>query len=89
MGCRNKFHFVLEPKKLRMAFVNTNISAVKYGRDMEQRKANRFIKGIHKDIKLSNSGLFVDRTWPYVGASPNSILMCSCCEVTCENAPIQ
>ena len=39
-----------------------------------------FIEGKHKDIYLSDSGLFVDETLPYVGAGPDRILLCSCCE---------
>ena len=42
-----------------------------------------FIKGTHKNIKLSDCGLFVDETLPYVGASPDRSLLCSCCEKTC------
>ena len=42
-----------------------------------------FIKGTHKNIKLSDCGLFVDETLPYVGASLDKILLCSCCEKAC------
>ena len=42
-----------------------------------------FIKRKHKDIKLSDRGLFVDVTLPYVGASPDRILLCLCCEKAC------
>ena len=34
-------------------------------------------------IKLSDCGLFVDETLSYVGASPDRILLCSCCEKAC------
>ena len=40
---------------------------------MEIEAANaftEFIKGKHTDIKLSDCGLFVDETLPYVGATP-------------------
>ena len=53
---------------------------------MEIEAANIFIeliKGKHKDIKLSECGLFVDETLPNVGASPDRILLCSCCEKAC------
>ena len=69
-----------------LVFVKPNIPALKYGRDMEIEAANTFIvfiKGKHKDIKLSDCGLFVDGTLPYVGASPDRILVCSCCEKAC------
>ena len=35
------------------------------------------------DIKLSDCGLFVDETLPYVSANPDILLLCSCCEKTC------
>ena len=54
---------------------------------MEMEAANtsiEFIIGKHKDIKLSDCGLLVDAdyllTLPYVGTSPERILLCSCCE---------
>ena len=65
--------------------VKPNIPALKYGRGMEIETASifiEFIKGKHKDIKLSGCGLFVDETLPYVGAYPDKILMCSCCDKT-------
>ena len=53
---------------------------------MEIEAANtfvEFIKGKHANIKLSHCGLFVDETLPYVSASPDRILLCSCCEKAC------
>ena len=76
----------LNKKISGLVFVQQNIPLLKYGRDMEIEAENsfiEFIKGKHKDIKLSYCGLFVDETLPYVGASPNRILLCSCCEKTC------
>ena len=69
-----------------LVFVGPNIPALKYGRDMEIEAANTFIEfinGNHKDIKLSNCGLFVDETLTYVGASPGRILLCSYREKAC------
>ena len=77
----------LNQKISGLAFVKPNIPAVNYGRDMEIETANiftKFIKGKHTDIKLSDCGLFVDETLPYVGAiSPDRILLCSCCKKAC------
>ena len=42
-----------------------------------------FIEEKYKDIKLSESGLFVDETLPYVGASPDLVFLCSCSEKGC------
>ena len=69
-----------------LVLVKPGILALKYGRDMEIEAPNtftEFIKGKHMDIKLSNRGIFVDETLPYVGASPGRILLCSCWENTC------
>ena len=68
-----------------LVFVKSNIPALKYGRDKEIEAADTFIvfiKGKHTGIKLSDCGLFVDETLSYVGASPDRILLCSCCEKT-------
>ena len=76
----------LNQKISGVTFVKPNIPALKYGRDMEREVANTFIeliKGKHKDIKLSEWGLFADDTLRYVAASPDRILLCSCCEKTC------
>ena len=53
---------------------------------MEIKATNTFIEFIrekHADIKLIDYALFVNETLPYVGASPNRILLCSCCEKAC------
>ena len=42
-----------------------------------------FVKGKNTDIKLSDCGLFVDETLPYVSARPDRTFLCSCCENTC------
>ena len=71
---------------LGLVFVKPSIPALKYGRDMEREAANtfiEFIKGKHKDVKLSDCGLFVDETLPYVAASPDGILLCLCYEKAC------
>ena len=33
----------------------------------------------HKNFKISNAGLFIDDTHPFLGASPDSMVECSCC----------
>ena len=75
----------LELENFRTGFAKPNIPALKYGRDMEIEAALslNLSRGKHKDIKLSDCGLFIDETLPYVGASPNKLLLCSCCEKTC------
>ena len=53
---------------------------------MEIKAANTFIEiinGKHTDIKLSDFGLLADELLPYISASPDKILLCSCCEKAC------
>ena len=33
----------------------------------------------HENFKISNAGLFIDNTYPFLGASPDSMVECSCC----------
>lgn len=33
----------------------------------------------HKNLKVSDSGFFTSVEHPYVGASPDSLVECSCC----------
>ena len=69
-----------------LVFVEPNIPALEYSRDMEVEAANTFIEFIkekHKNIKLSDCGVFVDETLQYVGESPDRILLCSFCEKAC------
>ena len=72
---------ILETENL--VFVKPNIHVLKYGTDKEIEAAStfiEFIKGKHTDIKLSDCGLLVAETLPYVGARPGRFLLCSCCE---------
>ena len=78
----------LNQKISGMVFVKPNNPALNYGRDMKIEAANTFIeliKGKHTDIKfkLSDCGLFVDETLPYVIGSTDRTLLCSRCEKAC------
>ena len=66
----------LNQKISGLVLANPNIPALKYDRYNEIEAAItfvEFIKGKHKDIKLSACGLFDDETLPYVRASPDRI----------------
>ena len=78
----------LNQKLSGLIFVKPYILALKYVRGMEIEAMSTFIEFIkrkHTEIKLSDGGLFVDETLPYVGASLDRILLCSCCEKACGN----
>ena len=34
----------------------------------------------HRNLKISDCGFFIDTQHPYVGASPDGIIECDCCE---------
>ena len=38
----------------------------------------------HKYFKLLDRGLFLDSAKPFIGASPDRILSCSCCPRACR-----
>ena len=70
----------------RMSFVNSNIPAIKYGREMEQNAVNCFyeiLKINHKGVAMHDCGLFLDRYVPFIGGSPDRIVTCLCCPPAC------
>ena len=64
-----------------MTFVNPNIQALKYGREMEINAVNEFQKMhaiSHKNIKVEECGLFLMPEKPFIGCSPDRIVFCCC-----------
>ena len=67
---------------------------MRYGRAMESNAANAFFDLLskeHKNFKLIDCGLFLDKDLPYVGASPDRIISCDFCpqavlEIKCPNS---
>lgn len=69
-----------------MIFINPNIPALKYGRDMEPIAANRLYKILkvkHRGAKMEEPGLYLDPSKPFVGASPDRIFSCKCHSKMC------
>ena len=53
---------------------------------MEIEVANTFaeyITNCHQDCNVSECGLVLDETMPYFGASPDRLMLCSCCVEAC------
>ena len=76
----------LNQKISGLVFVKPNTPTLKHSRGMEIEAVNTFIEFIiweRKDIKLNDCRLFVGETLPYVEASPDGTLICSCCEKAC------
>ena len=70
-------HLVIERKKSGIISVNPNVPALKYGRDMEIETVSKFaeyIKNYHQDCIISECGLVLDETMPYIGASPDRLM---------------
>ena len=60
-----------------MTFVNPDNPALKYGRKMEIEAVNTFaeyIENYHQGCIISECGLVLDETIPYIGASPDWFL---------------
>ena len=58
-----------------MTYVDPNLPALKYGRTMESEPAQKFfevMKQKHKNLRMEESGLFLDKAIPIIGASPNN-----------------
>ena len=58
-----------------------NLEPVKWGRDNEGNALKTFylkedVK--HIKFKLEKAGLFLDKNWAYIGASPDGIMYCQC-----------
>ena len=77
---------VIERKISGMASVNPSIPALKYGRDMEIEAINTFaeyITNYHQDCIISECRLVLNLTMPYIGASPDRLMSCLCCDKAC------
>lgn len=67
-------------------FINPNIPALKYGREMEPVALAAFkeeIKKEHKNVEVRSCGLFIDGDVKFVGASPDGLVTCCCCSPSC------
>lgn len=76
--------------------INPNIKSIKHGLETEPIAKKCYIEDYHKlghtDISVSDCGLFVDIESPYLAASPDVLISCSCCgigmaEIKCPLIP--
>ncbi|KAG0441290.1 hypothetical protein HPB47_015993 [Ixodes persulcatus] len=67
-----------------MGYTKTpNVFSVRWGKDNEVKARNRFIADEapkHKGFEVKMCGLLVDSERPYLGASPDGIVSCGCCD---------
>ena len=67
-------------------YVSPDLPALRYGREIEKESDISFldnIKANHKNPRLKECGLFLDKYSPFIGASPDWIFLCECCPPVC------
>lgn len=85
-GAQNLSLYGLHERISGRYFTNPDIPALKYGRVMEVDAANAFadfMKSKHKNFEISECGVYLDKAIPFIGASPDRVMTCSCCEPAC------
>ena len=63
-------------------WVNEDIPALKYGREMELEAVSTFTetyKGFHKKVKITECGLSICKDLRFAGGSPDRMVSCCCC----------
>ena len=66
--------------------LNMEIPALKYGREKETEAVATFFSAFskeHKNAKLLGCGIFLCKDMPFVGGSPDGIVVCDCCGKSC------
>ena len=62
--------------------VNPNIPSLKSGCLNEvsaKQEYTQVMKNTHQHFSLSDNGLFISKDYPYLGASPDGTIDCTCC----------
>ena len=61
------------------AFTFTN-KQTNWGCKHEKQARERYSsKSNHVNLQVAENGLFINPKWPFIGASPNGIVICECC----------
>ena len=60
---------------------NPDILALKWGRSHEDEGFTKYFSDMkgHVNLKVRKSGLFINPSYTYLGASPDGIVSCDCC----------
>ena len=69
-----------------LSFINPDLLALKYGRTIKMEAANEFfelMKKKHKHFAILECGLLLDKANCFIGASPDRLITCDCCEDAC------
>ena len=62
--------------------IKENIPALNYGKEYKPIAKEKYAALMicnHKEFTVTESGLFLDSTGPYLGASPDLLVHCTCC----------
>ena len=71
---------IVEPKELK------NVESLEWGKKNEKNAAESFMKvegKKHTNPKLLSYGLYLFKPHSYIGATPDNILKCECCPISC------
>ncbi|XP_039449099.1 uncharacterized protein LOC120428185 [Culex pipiens pallens] len=66
-------------------FSEINSAAVRYGKANETKASlvvQKLLEG-HQNVRFDECGIFVDKTRPYLAATPDLIMRCDCCGTVC------
>ncbi|XP_047140341.1 uncharacterized protein LOC124815619 [Hydra vulgaris] len=86
----SNFHEVINKKlqnskpllfKIMNYVISPNVASVIYGREMEDKARCFYIKLLkknHNNFKLETTGIHIQASYPYLGASPDGIIQCTC-----------
>ena len=60
---------------------NPSIPALKWGRDHEEEAKKAYLRHMkdHGNFHLKPSGLIINASYPFLGASPDGTTYCICC----------
>lgn len=60
---------------------NAGSEAIRYGRNNEPKAKKKFATHLedHRNIRLHECGIFIDKKLPFLAASPDIIMECDCC----------
>lgn len=60
---------------------NPNIPALKWGKTQEDTARQMYLNHMesHEDIVVHSCGLVINPAYPYLGATPDGIVLCKCC----------
>ena len=77
-----KYPSTLVKSIMQYSYVNPAIPSLKWGRDNEDHARENYrvaMESHHEFFSLQSAGLLVSTKFPYLGASPDGVICCSCC----------